>query len=296
MRIAVWLDWPISAFRLNGASLECLKLLAGASAKITVCRSERGFLRALPDATHALVWEFKKEWFSKARDLRVLATPSAGRELIPADVPSAVKKWHGRFHGPIMAESVAAYMLALSRGIFATHHFHSLGILWPRSEISPFCSLVAGTKAVILGYGAIGHAIGAKLEALGVSFTGITRKNFGDLEKYLPSADWLVLVLPGDTGTDGIVNAGVLSLLPRRACVINVGRGNAVNEKDLVEALRKGRIRAAVLDVVQNEPMTASSPLAADVPGLFVMPHAAAFAPEYLEMFFRELKENGLLR
>lgn len=296
MRIAVWLDWPISAFRLNGASLECLKRLAGASAKITVCRSERGFLRALPDATHALVWEFKKEWFVKARDLRVLATPSAGRELIPADVPSAVKKWHGRFHGPIMAESVAAYMLALSRGIFATHHFHSLGILWPRSEISPFCSLVAGTKAVILGYGAIGHAIGAKLEALGVSFTGITRKNFGDLEKYLPSADWLVSVLPGDTGTDGIVNAGVLSLLPRRACVINVGRGNAVNEKDLEEALRKGRIRAAVLDVVQNEPMTASSPLAADVPGLFVMPHAAAFAPEYLEMFFRELKENGLLR
>jgi len=61
-------------------------------------------------------------------------------------------------------------------------------------------------------------------------------------------------------------------------------------------ALEKGRIAAAFLDVFKNEPLTASSPLAADIPGLYRLPHASALSPDYLSLFFRELATAGKLK
>ena len=163
--------------------------------------------------------------------------------------------------------------------------------------MSPFCSLVAGTKAVILGYGKIGHAIGAKLEALGVSVTGIRRANFGDLKPELKTADWLVVALPGDTGTDNLVDASVLRCMKRSAVLVNVGRGNAVDEVALAQALRARRLAGAYLDVFRKEPLTADAPLAADdIPGLVRFPHGSAFAPEYIPFFFRQMDEEGWLK
>ena len=258
---------------------------------VTVVRSERAFLRALPTATHAVVWEFRKEWFARAPKLRVLATPGAGRELLPQDneLPPGVVRINGAFHGAIMSETVVAFMFAHARGLYAAEAFRQAGDLWPRAALSPFCSRVTGTQAVILGYGKIGHAIGAKLETLGVRVTGIRRRNGNRLKEACRTADWLIVALPSDTGTDDIVNAAVLRALPRRAVLINVGRGNAVDEKALAHALRTHRIAAACLDVFKREPLGADSPLAADLPNLHRLPHASAFAPEYLPMFFREL-------
>ena len=55
-------------------------------------KSERAFLKALPSATHAVAWHFKKEWFARAAKLKVLATPAAGRELVAwRDAPKGVK-------------------------------------------------------------------------------------------------------------------------------------------------------------------------------------------------------------
>ena len=293
----LWLNWPISAFRLDARSLAVFKECVGARADITVVRGERAFLKALPSATHAIVWEFKKEWFARARSLRVLATPAAGRELLPTDaeMPPGVVRVNGAFHGAIMSETVVACLFAHARGLYRAYDWQRAGVLWPRSELSPFCSLVAGTKAVILGYGKVGHAIGAKLEALGVSIVGIHRANFADLKPALRTADWLIVALPSDTGTDNLVDAAVLRAMRRSAVLVNVGRGNAVDEDALVQALRARRIAAAYLDVFKNEPLTAASPLAADLPGLVRLPHGSAFAPDYLPFFFRELQKGGWL-
>ena len=192
----LWLNWPIGAFRLDARSLAVFRDAISCPAKrrprrftspsITVVRSERAFLKALPSATHAIVWEFKKEWFARAKRLRILATPGAGRELLPADseLPPGVVRVNGAFHGTIMSETVVACMFSHARGLYRAYEWQREGVLWPRSELSPFCSLVAGTRAVILGYGKIGHAVGAKLEALGVSVTGIRRRNFADLKPW----------------------------------------------------------------------------------------------------------------
>ena len=188
----------MGAFQLNARSLavfkECVTAAKMAAPHkesrrpagdiITVVRSERAFLKALPSATHAIVWEFKKEWFPRAKRLRILAPPAAGRELLPTDaeMPPGIVRVNGAFHGTIMSETVVACLFAHARGLYRAYDWQRAGVLWPRAELSPFCSLVAGTKAVILGYGKIGHAIGAKLEALGVSVSGIRRANASDTD------------------------------------------------------------------------------------------------------------------
>ena len=294
-RFLLWLDWPIGAFRLNARSLAVFKGLA--KGEVRVARSERAFLRALPGATHVVTWEFRREWFARAGRLRVLATPAAGREFLPKDdeLPPGVVRVNGTFHGAIMGETVVACIFAHARGLLRAYDFQRRGELWPRGEMSGFCSLVAGTRAVVLGYGHVGRAIGAKLEALGVAVKGIGRRNAAELGDALREADWLVMALPGDTGTDGIVGAAELRRMKRSAVVVNVGRGNAIDEAALASALRSGRIAGAYLDVFRDEPLTEASPLAVDLPGLVRLPHASAFAPEYLPMFFRELHDGGWL-
>ncbi len=304
----IWLNWPVGAFRMNAAHLARVTSLA--KGEVKVVRSERAFLRALPEATHAIVWEFEKEWFACAKRLRVLATPGAGRELLPKDdeLPKGVVRVNGAFHGAIMSETVVAFMFAHARGLYAAYDWQraaAAGVartaegvdpLWPRGEMSPFCTRVAGTTAVILGYGKIGHAIGAKLEALGVKVVGIRRRNFAELKPALRTADWLIVALPSDTGTDDLVDAGVLKAMKRSAVLINVGRGNAVDEAALAAALRARRLAGAYLDVFKAEPLTKASPLAADLPGLVRLPHASAFAPDYLPLFFQELAAHGWLK
>ncbi|MBO5939820.1 MAG: hypothetical protein J6R18_01300 [Kiritimatiellae bacterium] len=298
-RYLIWLNWPEPPFRLNKSDLAFFETLV--SGDVTVVRSQNAFLKNLPEATHVVCWEFKKVWFEKAVRLRVLATPGAGRELLPIDceIPKGISKVHGEFHGAVMSETIISYMLAWCRGLFVAYDWQKAGgenNLWRRADFGNFCFTLAGTKAVVLGYGNIGRTTGVKLEALGVSVKGIRRKNIGELGDAVKDADWLICVLPSDTGTDNMVDAGLLRKMKKSAVIINVGRGNAIDEDALADALKKKRISAAFLDVFKTEPLTESSPLAGDLPGLFRFPHGSAFTPDYLKLFFRELSERGYLR
>ena len=299
-RYLIWLNWPERPFRLCAADLKLFRRLVDGS-EVKVARSERSFLRELPSATHAICWNFRKEWFARAQNLQVLATPGAGRELLPCEdeLPKGVRKCHGEFHGAIMSETVIAYMLAWCRGLYPAYRWQTSGDpsdLWRRVALGEKCFTLAGTYAVILGYGHIGRSIGAKLKALGVGVKGIRRRNAAELPAAVAKADWLICVLPSDTGTDNIVDASLLRLMKRSAVLINVGRGNAVDESALADSLRRRRIAAAFIDVFREEPLTAASPLAADIPGLFRFPHSSAFSPEYIASFFRELSGRGALR
>ena len=289
----IWLEWPEKCFRTGAEALSTLRSLAPAGSRIVRARSERGFLRALPSATHVLTWHFRSEWFARAPKLRLLATPAAGRELVPQKGPPGVTIHFGGFHGGVMAESVLAMMLAWCRGVVAAERLGP----WPKIALSERCYRLAGTRAVILGYGRIGRVVGERLSALGVEVVGITRRNVSILRDEAKKADWLICALPSDTGTTDIVDARLISALPRRCVVVNVGRGNAIDEEALAKALKKGRVAAALLDVWKKEPLPPDSPLAAaDVPNVVRMPHAAAFHPGYVSDAIRELASEGLLK
>lgn len=294
-KYVVYLEWPEQCFRVDAAALAHLRTLVPAKSRIVRVRTDEEFLKELPTATHAIVWHFKEEWFAAAKRLRLLATPSAGRELLPSALSPARRPiiHFGGFHGPAIAESVLGYMLSWCRGILRRPGKK----IWERVELGDKCYTLAGTKATILGYGKIGKAIGEKLSCLGVEVKGISRKNFSELGAAAKSSDWLVCVLPSDTGTDNLVDARLIGKLPPRCVVINVGRGNAIDEEALKAALCEGRIAGAILDVVKREPPRKGDTLfSGRIPNLTIMSHSAAFYPDYVKDCFNELSREGLLK
>ncbi|MGJ7603472.1 D-2-hydroxyacid dehydrogenase [Variovorax sp. LT1R20] len=139
---------------------------------------------------------------------------------------------------------------------------------------------LAGQTAVIVGWGPIGQGLGALLSALGLrvvavrSNAGTDSVRFEDIHTVLPRADWLLLACPLTDRTRGLVDAAALALLPPGARLVNVSRGEVVDEPALIDALRSGALSGAYLDVFAHEPLPPDSPLW-DMPNVIVTPHTA---------------------
>ncbi|MDF3064533.1 MAG: D-isomer-specific 2-hydroxyacid dehydrogenase, NAD-binding protein [Polyangiaceae bacterium] len=297
MKVVIWLESPIRAFDLSSSQLEALRS-EYPQHDFVVAESRDAFLALIPSAEAALVWRFAAEWYPRAPLLRLVATPSAGRELVDMDPQRRVRVSHGSFHGKIMAESLLAMMLFHSRRLDLCLSQQQQR-LWDRDAFGRTRRL-AGQSALIVGYGPLGRQCARLLKAVGMSVTGVKRSPAGDpapadavhpvseLRRLLPQADHVVLTLPSDTGTDHLIDEAALRLLKPSASLYNLGRGNAVDEAALVRALGAGQLGHAFLDVFHVEPLPADSPLW-DVPNLHVMPHASAISSEYLNLWLEEL-------
>ncbi len=147
---------------------------------------------------------------------------------------------------------------------------------------------IRGCRLTVLGAGDIGTNVATRMRALGaekiigVSRSGKARQegvydemySFNDLDKILPETDILVMALPGTAETTGILSRERIALLRKDALVINVGRGSAVDQEALVEALNEERIAGAALDVTTPEPLPADDPLW-DAKNLVLTPHTS---------------------
>ena len=142
---------------------------------------------------------------------------------------------------------------------------------------------------VVLGVGAIGNEIARLGRAIGLHVIGVRRspQRDGDevdemaapweLSGVLPRADWLALACPLTAGTRGIIGEAALALLPRGAHLINIARGEVVDEPAMIAALRSGQLGGAYLDVVSTEPLPAESPLW-EIPNVIISPHNSAIS------------------
>ncbi len=143
--------------------------------------------------------------------------------------------------------------------------------------------LAADRTVGILGLGALGSDAARKLLALGFRVAGFSRRPkqlagvqcFTELEEMLPQCDALVCLLPLTAQTRNIVNGKNLSLLKRYSCLINLARGGHLVVDDLLRSLDSGHLAHAYLDVFDQEPLPADSPLW-NHPGVSVTPHSAA--------------------
>jgi phosphoglycerate dehydrogenase-like enzyme len=160
-----------------------------------------------------------------------------------------------------------------------------------------------GQTAVIVGVGNIGREIARLAKAFGLRVIGV-RRSAGTvssldelhpparLPEILPSADWLIIAAPLTPETRGLISADLISKLPPHAGVINVARGEIIDEAALVDALRSGRLAGAFLDVFDREPLPEDSPLW-DMPNVIVTPHNSAAASgndaRIYEMFMENL-------
>ena len=157
---------------------------------------------------------------------------------------------------------------------------------------------------LILGYGGIGKEVAKLGKAFGMNVIGIRRNpevcEFADkvvtmdnLEEFLPVADFLVLALPNSEETNDVVDKNFLKKINNSAMLINVGRGNAVNEKDLAEALNSDILAAAAVDTTKNEPLEKSSDLWS-AKNCFISAHDSAHSllglPRAFELFLENVK------
>ena len=207
--------------------------------------------------------------------LRLVQTLSAGVDWLRGRVPEGVVVCNARgvYDGPV-AEWVVGAILAMQRGLLTTRDAQ-LAADW-----RPFVAdELAGLRAVILGYGSIGSAVAERLRPFGVEVVGVARTRregalgLDDLDLALPTADILIDLLPLAAETTGLLDARRLGLLRPGALLVNAGRGATVDTPALVDALRDGRLRAA-LDVTDPEPLPSDHPLWR-LPGVLISPHMA---------------------
>jgi phosphoglycerate dehydrogenase-like enzyme len=128
-------------------------------------------------------------------------------------------------------------------------------------ENAPGTRELLGSRALILGRGAIGQAIERMLQGFGVETETVRRSSGLGWKDRLGTFDWIVLALPGTPETRGLIGAAELAAMKREAVLVNFARADIVDEPALVAALRDARIAAAVLDVTDPEPLPAEHPL-----------------------------------
>lgn len=150
--------------------------------------------------------------------------------------------------------------------------------------ISPPIRSIKDGDFTILGTGNLGATIAARLRAmearriLGLSRSGKKVMQFDEvlpisqLDAVLPKTSFLIMALPGTPETVGILSRERIALLPPEAYVVNVGRGNAVDQDALRDALNNGAIAGAALDVVVPEPLPKDDPLW-ETKNLILTPH-----------------------
>jgi glyoxylate/hydroxypyruvate reductase A len=113
------------------------------------------------------------------------------------------------------------------------------------------------------------------------------------LDALLPRLDAVVLATPHTPETERLLDARRLALLPARAIVVNIARGEGGDEAALADALASRRLRGAALDVFTTEPLPDSSPLW-DLPNVLVSPHSASTVPQenarIVEIFCENLR------
>lgn len=120
---------------------------------------------------------------------------------------------------------------------------------------------LAGSRALILGNGAIGQAIGRALAGFGVEVFPVTGHRPRGWRSQLGGFDWIVLAVPGTPETRGMIGAAELAAMKREAVLVNFARADCVDQPALIEALGERRIAAAVLDLTDPEPLPSDHPL-----------------------------------
>ena len=196
--------------------------------------------------------------------------------------------------GELMSEYVFGYLLAHEKKIFARLQAQQAN-QWDRFE----SGWLRGKTLGLLGVGSIGSHLADIAKAFGMKVWGYTRKSetSKQVDKYFhgeelltfaEGLDYLVVVLPRTRDTNKIVDTNLLNALPSYAILINVGRGNAVDESALVEALRQGKIAGAILDVTEKEPLPENHPFWT-TPNLLLTFHTSAISyPEDIVKLFIE--------
>jgi glyoxylate/hydroxypyruvate reductase A len=212
------------------------------------------------------------DWLGAAPALRWVQLDSAGVDawlgLNAARPGSPVVITNLRdFYGRAVSEAALAGILAFYRQLpplLAAQRERR----WVKTAVESGIGQLHGARALVLGTGAIGRRLMTLLAAFECAVSGYARSSpqaqlhtLAALDAALPAADLVINTLPHTPETQGLLGRDRLARFAPQALLVNVGRGSAVDEGALVEALDANRLGGAVLDVTAIEPLPESSPL-----------------------------------
>ncbi len=204
---------------------------------------------------------------------------------------------HG-IHGPPVSEAALLSMLALSRGLPRALR-NQQQRTWDRS-VPP--RLLKGKTVVIFGVGVISAELALKCKALGMRVVGVSSvaREVPGFDQIYPrtalkeaarEADFLVLLTPYSQATHKSVDADILAAMKPDSYLVNLARGGVVDEEALIDALRRGLIAGAALDVFTQEPLPPGHPLWT-MDNVIVTPHLGGVYDKYVEAALPVIEHN----
>ena len=262
------------------------------------------------DVNCAIIWNLPDNILSKLKNLQVIFSMGAGVDHILKLKNYNKKIPIIRIKDEEMGERIANYSLAqilnyqLNFKIFQNSQIKKY---WS-GERTPIDNenLTVG----ILGLGFLGSRIAKKLVNLNYNVIAFkkspkrlsnikiyTKKN---IIKFIKNSDVIVSILPATPETDNIINASFLKKMKKKSCLINIGRGNAIDESALVEHSKSNKDFFAYLDVFKSEPLKPSSKLW-ELTNVSITPHVAGVtviesAIEYMFTKYKIYKKNHKLK
>jgi len=245
--------------------------------------------RHLDSADVVIAFTFPLELLVRAKRLRWIQLTSAGAEQLLAarDRLAGIVVTNTRgIHVDLMAD-YALGALVMLQWDFPRMLRDQQACTWNQRLALP----LAGKTLGVVGAGAIGGEIVRRAAVFGMDVLAIRRTpgpvegarevlTADRLRQALPRCDFVVLVVPVTEATRGMMGGAELRAMKREAFLVNIARGSVVDEGALITALREGVIAGAALDVFDEEPLPADSPLWA-LPNVILTPHVAGEPADY---------------
>lgn len=224
-----------------------------------------------------------RDAIERAGRLRWLNSIYAGVDSFPLETLAArgaVLTNGAGINAITIAEYVVMGMLTLAKGYRAVVHAQA------RHEWltdSPGKRELAGSRALILGAGAIGGRVARMLAGFDVEVTTVRRRPAAgalgpdEWRERLGEFDWVIIAVPATPETVGLIGAAEIAAMAPQCMLVNVARGSVIDQDALITALQAGRIAGAFLDVCTPEPLPADHPLW-QVPNAHVTMHLSGNA------------------
>lgn len=202
-------------------------------------------------------------------DLKLVCTIYAGTDAFPLQAMRArgTRLCNGvGINATAVAEYAVMGMLNLAKGFPAVVRAQDRRE-WLRD--APGKVELEDSRALIIGYGAIGRRIGRMLQGFGVHVTGVRRSASGEPDMLGPDEwrgqlgrfDWIVVAAPATSETRHLIGAAELAACKPSAYLVNIARGSLIDQQALIAALEAKRLAGAFLDVTDPEPLPPEDPL-----------------------------------
>jgi phosphoglycerate dehydrogenase-like enzyme len=240
---------------------------------------------------------------ARGRRLKWIQFTTAGIDwAIKAGLPDGVIITNASgFNAGTVSEHALALMLAVARNLPASVRARA-DRQWPRRAMMDTMRPLEGATLMLVGLGAIGRAIAHKAKAFDMRVIGISRSTepVPHVDELRPrarivetagEADVIALAVNYDASTHRIIGRDAIAAMKPTAIVVNIARGQLIDEAALIDALAAGRIFGAGLDVAEAEPPAPESPLWT-LPNVMLTPHAAGGGGEKIDKLFEIVAEN----